>query len=266
MHISNYEKMIESTVAIVLGYLPKVAGAILIWIVGNWVINRISRLISRTMEARDFDISLRGFLKSLFSVTLKVLLLFTIAGMLGIETTSFVTILGAAGLAVGLALQGSLSNFAGGVLILIFKPFKVGDTIDAQGKIGKVQEIQIFNTILLTSDNKSVIVPNGPLSNGTIVNVSKEGILGFDIKVDLDPRVDFDMVRTLLMPILEADERIEKPKVALTKLSPATTVSIEGVTVTEMQSAVVGELNIKIKRVLHSNNIAIAEGNRVTTN
>ncbi|HTF81821.1 MAG TPA: mechanosensitive ion channel domain-containing protein [Cytophagales bacterium] len=263
MIIENYNKALEGAVVALLTYLPKVAGAILIGIVGNWVINRITRIFSRAMEARQFDISLRGFLKSLVAVTLKVLLLFSIAGMLGIETTSFVTILGAAGLAVGLALQGSLSNFAGGVLILIFKPFKVGDTIDAQGKVGKVQEIQIFNTILLTSDNKAVIVPNGPLSNGTIVNISREGILGFDIKVDIETNADFEAVRALILPILESDQRISKPKILLTKLSPASTISIEGVTGTEVQSTVVSDLNVKIKRILQTHGIAIAQFSRI---
>lgn len=257
MHISNYEKMLESTVAIVLGYLPKVAGAILVWIVGNWIINRITRIFAKAMEVRELDISLRGFLKSLISVTLKVLLLFSIAGMLGLETTSFVTILGAAGLAVGLALQGSLSNFAGGVLILIFKPFKVGDTIDAQGKIGKVQEIQIFNTIMLTTDNKAVIVPNGPLSNGTIVNISREGTLGFDIKIEIDSKIDYDRVKSLIIQILEADERISSPKIVLFKIGKNITISIEGVTSTDAQVEVIGDLNVKIKNTLYSNGIEL---------
>lgn len=255
--MKSYDIMIANTFNTIVNYMPKVAGAILVWIVGNWIINRITRIFAKAMEVRELDISLRGFLKSLIAVTLKVLLLFSIAGMLGLETTSFVTILGAAGLAVGLALQGSLSNFAGGVLILIFKPFKVGDTIDAQGKIGKVQEIQIFNTIMLTTDNKAVIVPNGPLSNGTIVNVSREGTLVFDIKIDIDSKTDYDHVRALIMQILETDERISNPRIVLSKIGKNMTISIEGITVADAQIDVVNDLNHRIKTVLHSNEIEL---------
>lgn len=255
--MKSYDIMIANTFNTIVNYMPKVAGAILVWIVGNWIINRITRIFAKAMEVRELDISLRGFLKSLIAVTLKVLLLFSIAGMLGLETTSFVTILGAAGLAVGLALQGSLSNFAGGVLILIFKPFKVGDTIDAQGKIGKVQEIQIFNTIMLTTDNKAVIVPNGPLSNGTIVNVSREGTLVFDIKIDIDSKTDYDHVRALIMKILETDERISNPRIVLSKIGKNMTISIEGITVADAQIDVVNDLNHRIKTVLHSNEIEL---------
>lgn len=255
--MKSYDQMIANTFNTVVNYMPKVAGAILIWVIGNWVINRITRIFAKAMEVKDLDISLRGFLKSLISVTLKVLLLFSIAGMLGLETTSFVTILGAAGLAVGLALQGSLSNFAGGVLILIFKPFKVGDTIDAQGKIGKVQEIQIFNTIMLTIDNKAVIVPNGPLSNGTIVNISREGTLVFDIKIDIDSKTDYEQVKSMILQILEADERITHPKIVLSKIGKNMTISIEGVTVSEAQIDVINDLNHSIKTALHNSQIEL---------
>ncbi|HQQ95182.1 MAG TPA: mechanosensitive ion channel, partial [Bacteroidia bacterium] len=159
----------------ILAFAPRLVMAAVILLLGLWLIRRIARLATKAMEKRDLDVSLRGFLRSLISIGLKIVLIVTVAGMIGIGTTSFVTILGAAGLAVGLALQGSLSNFAGGVLILIFKPFKVGDTIEASGQSGEVTEIQIFNTILLTADHRTVILPNGPLSNGTIVNISRQG-------------------------------------------------------------------------------------------
>lgn len=156
-------------------YLPKLFMALLVLVVGLWLINRLSLIARRAMEKRELDPSLRTFLRSFLSIGLKIILIVTVAGMVGIGTTSFVTVLGAAGLAVGLALQGSLSNFAGGILILIFKPFRVGDTIEAQGHTGRVLEIQIFNTILQTPDRRTVILPNGALSNNTIVNHSKIG-------------------------------------------------------------------------------------------
>src|SRR4051812_20556651 len=167
----------------VIDYTPNVISALAVLILGMWLINRIARLAEKAMQKRHMEVSLCTFLKSLISIGLKIILIVTVAGMLGIGTASFVTILGAAGLAVGLALQGSLSNFAGGVLILIFKPFRVGDSIEAQGQTGEVREIQIFNTILLTGENRTVILPNGPLSNGTIVNNTRHGNIRLELNV-----------------------------------------------------------------------------------
>ncbi|RQV96726.1 mechanosensitive ion channel family protein, partial [bacterium] len=146
---------------------PKLVTAILVLLIGLWIIKAVVKVVNRLMDRRDVDISLRGFLKSLLSISLKILLLITVAGMLGVETTSFIALVGAAGLAIGLALQGSLANLAGGVLILIFKPYKVGDWIEAQGHAGSVHSIQIFNTVLKSPDNKTILIPNGPLAGGS---------------------------------------------------------------------------------------------------
>lgn len=173
----NIEMQIARFISFLVEFTPRLIGAFLVLFIGLWLIKRLAKIASKAMDKRDLDVSLRTFLLSLLSVGLKVILIVTVAGMIGIGTTSFVTILGAAGLAIGLALQGSLSNFAGGVLLLIFKPYKVGDTIETQGQIGKVTEIQVFNTLLLTSDLKTIILPNGAVSNGTIVNYSKNGVL-----------------------------------------------------------------------------------------
>ena len=191
-------------------YAPMVIGALVVFVVGLWVTNWVTNLASKAMMRRNLDISLQSFLTSLLSVCLKVLLLITVAGMLGIQTTSFVAILGAAGLAVGLALQGSLSNFAGGVLTLVFKPFKVGDLIEAQGQTGVVQEIQIFNTILLTPENKTVILPNGAVSNGTIINYSRHGNLRVDMMIAVAPDNDIAKVRTVIMEVFAANEKVLK--------------------------------------------------------
>ncbi len=138
------------------------------------VIKSISKALTKLMDKRDIDNSLKPFLKSLVNILLKVLLGISVLGMLGVQMTSFIAILGAAGLAVGLALSGTLQNFAGGVIILLFKPYKVGDFVDTQGYTGTVKEIQIFNTILKTPDNKTVIIPNGDLSKGAMTNYSTE--------------------------------------------------------------------------------------------
>jgi small conductance mechanosensitive channel len=201
---------IKQAVSGLVEYAPKALSAIIVLIIGMWLIKRIAIISEKSMVKRDLEISLRTFLKSLISIGLKIILIVTVAGMLGIGTASFVTILGAAGLAVGLALQGSLSNFAGGVLILIFKPFKVGDGIEAQGQSGEVKEIQIFNTILLTGDHKTIILPNGPLSNGAIVNTTRYGNLRIDLPLNVSHDNDIKKVKQIIYSVLELNDKIIK--------------------------------------------------------
>ncbi|WP_245594750.1 mechanosensitive ion channel family protein [Flavobacterium limnosediminis] len=189
---------------------PKLLGAILVFIIGLYLINTVSRLISKGLIKRGLDVSLQSFLGSLVSVGLKILLLISVAGMLGIQTTSFVAVIGALGLAVGLALQGSLANFAGGVLLLVFKPFKVGDVIESGGQTGSVQEIQIFNTILLTPENKTVILANGGVSNSTIINYSRHGNLRVDITMAVAPDSDIEKARGIAMQAIEANRFVLK--------------------------------------------------------
>ncbi len=189
-------------------FAPKVAIAIVTLIIGLWLIKRLSSLIMKAMIKRDINISLQLFLRSLVSVGLKVILFVNVAGILGFQSSSLVAILGAAGLAIGLALQGSLSNFAGGVLILIFKPFKVGDIIEAQGVRGEVTEIQIFNTILLMPDLQTVILPNGVLSNGTIINFSKNGVVRVDLNLKISGVHNFEEVKTNTLQVLKTNSDI----------------------------------------------------------
>ncbi|POY35252.1 mechanosensitive ion channel protein [Solitalea longa] len=189
---------------------PKVIGALLVFIIGLYLINMVARLVSTGLRKRGIDVSLQSFLGSLVSIGLKILLLITVAGMIGIQTTSFVAVIGALGLAVGLALQGSLANFAGGVLILVFKPFKVGDFIESGGQTGNVLEIQIFNTILLTPENKTVILANGAVSNGTIINYSRHGNLRVDITMAVAPDNDIEKVRTVALQAIEANKFVLK--------------------------------------------------------
>lgn len=214
----NYRALV---VTWAMTYGVKIAGAIIVFIIGLYVANWITRMVTRGMRKRNFDISLQSFLGSMISVGLKVLLLVTVAGMLGIQTTSFVAVIGAMGLAVGLALQGSLANFAGGVLMLVFKPFKVGDLIESQGQTGVVHEIQIFNTILLTPENKTVILANGAVSNGTIVNYSKQGTLRVDISMAVAPDNDYQKVRKVAEELMLAHPLVLKdpaPSVNIQKI------------------------------------------------
>lgn len=203
-------------------YAPKLVIAIIVLIIGFWLIKQLTKLSERSMKRRDVDVSLRTFLKSLTAIGLKVVLLITVAGMVGIQTTSLVTILGAAGLAIGLALQGSLSNFAGGVLVLVFKPYKVGDTIEVLGQKGEVREIQIFNTIMLTADNRTVILPNGSVSNSLIVNQSKQGMLRAVFELNISNEFDAERVRKIILEIINLDKRVislpTEPTVIVTKI------------------------------------------------
>jgi small conductance mechanosensitive channel len=200
------EKMLQ----VGINYLPKLLIGIVVLIVGWWLINRLVKFAAMAMRKKNMDPSLNTFLHSCISIGLRILLLVTVAGMIGIHTTSLVAMLGAIGLAIGLALQGSLSNFAGGALILTFKPFKVGDIIESGSHIGEVKEIQIFNTVLLTTENKTVFIPNGVLSNGIIVNYTVSGSIRGEVIFALSSEVDTDKVKGIVEEILKKDMRIHK--------------------------------------------------------
>jgi small conductance mechanosensitive channel len=218
----NTETIKNEVMTIALEYGPKIIGAIIVWIVGGIIIKWIMKLISNLMEKRQLDNSLKPFLKSLTSVLLKTLLAITVLGMLGIEMTSFIAILGAAGLAIGMALSGTLQNLAGGVMLLIFKPFKVGDFIEAQGYSGVVKEIQIFNTIITTGDNKTIIIPNGGLSTSSMVNYSTLPTRRVDWTFGIGYGDDVDKAKDVLKKLLSEDARILKdpePFIAVSALA-----------------------------------------------
>jgi small conductance mechanosensitive channel len=191
-----------------LEYAPKLALAIITLLLGLWIISGISKLIKLSMERSKVDPTLIPFMCSLVSWGLKVLLFISVASMIGIATTSFIAVLGAAGLAIGLALQGSLANFAGGVLVMIFKPYKVGDLIESQGHLGVVKEVQIFNTILISPQSKQVIIPNGATSNGSIVNYTVEGKIRVDLCVGVSYDADIDKTKEVLMDVLVANDKV----------------------------------------------------------
>jgi len=225
--VSQLSIYTERLTSLVVLYLPRLLSALVLLVVGWWAIGWASRLVSAAVA--HFDVSLRAFLTSLFSIALKVLLLVSAAGMAGFETTSFVAILGAAGLAVGLALQGTLANFAGGVLILIFKPFTVGDVIESQGKSGTVQAIQIFNTLLLTPQGDTVILPNGATSNGVIVNKAHPQRALVDMQLELDSTIDLDDLRRRALPLLAHEAQVlaePAPQVVLVSLKPGATMMV----------------------------------------
>lgn len=181
--ITTVESYADTFINVLIDYSPAVISAVLILVIGLWVISMLKKVTHNILTKKKLDATLVNFLSDLMTWALKALLFVTVISRLGIETSSFVAILGAAGLAIGLALQGSLANFAGGVLIILFKPFKVNDVIEAQGVIGKVKEIQIFVTQLSTADNQTIFVPNGALSNGNITNYTLSGTRRVDLVI-----------------------------------------------------------------------------------
>ncbi|MFW5702175.1 MAG: mechanosensitive ion channel family protein, partial [Bacteroidota bacterium] len=189
-------------------WLPSLAAGILIIIVGWIFAGFLAKLSDKLMQKREVDVSLRHFLHALISISLKVLVMISAISTVGIETTSFIAVIGAMGLAVGLALQGSLANFAGGVLILIIKPFKVGEFIVTSSHMGSVHEISIFNTTLKTPDNATVIIPNGQLANSAITNYSREDKRRHDLVFGIGYSDDLENAMAILQSMLEADERI----------------------------------------------------------
>ncbi len=188
-------------------YVPKILLALTVLLVGLWAINRVLKMTSRGLARSRTEPTLARFLESLVGIGLKALLIISVISMIGVETTSFIALLGAAGLAVGLALQGSLANFAGGVLVLMFRPYKVGDYIQAQGVSGTVTDIQIFNTILNTPDNVRIVVPNGTISNGIVTNYSAEPTRRVDFVFGIGYGDDIGHARQVIANVIAADER-----------------------------------------------------------
>jgi len=204
----NLDEILEKLIDFASTYGIKVIGAILIWIIGSWVIKKIIKGIKKVMVKRDYDESLQKFLLNLVNWILKILLVVVILGKLGVETTSFAAILAAAGLAIGLALQGSLGNFAGGVLLMIFKPIKIGDLIEAQGEVGVVKEIEIFTTKLTGLSNREIIIPNGALSNGNIINYTTEGTRRVDLVFGVSYDADIKQTKDVLMNVLTSNSKV----------------------------------------------------------
>jgi small conductance mechanosensitive channel len=215
---------------VLIDYSPKLISAFLILFIGLYAIRLINRIIRKVMVKRNLDPTLTKFLADILLWALRVLLFVTFISKLGIETSSFVAILGAMGLAVGLSLQGSLSNFAGGMLIIVFKPFKVGDTIEAQGVIATVLEIQIFVTKLLTGNNQTVFIPNGALSNGNIINYSMQGERKADLTFAVSYDSDIKKTKDILLDVL-----IKNPKVLKT---PTPEVFVKNLTASAVEFAV----------------------------
>lgn len=209
VNLNQVNSYADKAMDMALEYGPKLLLAIFTLIIGLWIIKILTRSVRKMMQKKEIDPSLNSFILSLFSNLLKVLLVISVAGMIGIQMTSFIAILGAAGLAVGMALSGTLQNFAGGVMLLVFKPYKVGDYVEMQGYAGTVKEIQIFHTVMLTPDNVTIIIPNSPISTGALKNYSAQERRRVDFLFGIGYDDDIDQAKAVLFRLIKADSRIQ---------------------------------------------------------
>ena len=205
---SKVQILIQQLIDWGVGAGGRIIGAIIIFVVGRFLVSFIKKLLAKILSKRQIEPSIQSFVKSLVNILLTILLIIAVIGKLGVETTSFAALLASAGVAIGMALSGNLQNFAGGLIVLLFRPFKVGDWIESQGVSGTVREIQIFHTILTTADNKVIYIPNGALSSGTVTNYSRENTRRVDWIIGVEYGENYDKVESTVRRILAADKRI----------------------------------------------------------
>jgi len=204
----NIDKIVETVSLYASTYALKIVAAIIILLIGKWVSRKISRLVSKLLKKNDIDVTLINFLENITYYTLLVVVVIAALGQLGINTTSFLTIVGAAGLAIGLALKDSLSNFASGVMLILFRPFRIGDVVNAGGVLGKVDSITIFNTILNTPDNQRVIIPNSSITSGVITNITANPTRRVDLVMGIGYDDDIKKAKGIMEQIIKDDDRI----------------------------------------------------------
>jgi len=256
--------------AMAIDYAPKLIGAILCYIIGSWVIGKINSIFRKVLTGRKFDPSLQKFLLSVVKVMLTLLLFLAIAGMIGVDITGFAALLAGAGLAIGAALNGSLGNLAGGVMLMIFKPFKINDMIEAQGMTGVVQEIGIFNTTILSSENKTIMIPNGALSTGVITNYTTHGNLRVDLNMAVALDVDIDKARAIAVAAMLSHPKVLQsptPEVSVLKVGDGmTSLAIRPYTVQADYWNVYFGVQELVKKAFDANGIAGPIPTRVLIN
>ncbi len=208
--MEEMDKLITTTTELGIEWAPRLATALIVLLVGLWLVRLIDKGVHRFFTRKAYDPALESFLASLISIALKIMLVITVVSMLGVQMTSFIALLGAAGLAIGMALSGTLQNFAGSIMLMIFKPYKLGDMIETQGHTGRVDQINIFNTILKTADKRTIIIPNGPVSSDSIVNYTDQGSRRAEIVVGIGYDDDIDKAKQVIRDVLARDERIFK--------------------------------------------------------
>ncbi len=265
--MQELDSIIEKLLNFVLHFGPKMLFAILFLLVGFWLIKKMVSGLDKLMSKSNYDLTLQRFFHSIISWSLKIVLLLIVASTLGIDITTFAAVVAAAGLAVSLALQGSLSNFAGGVLIMLFKPFRVGDLVETQGLIGHVKEIDIFKTQLVSLDNKRLIIPNGTLANGDITNYTVEGKIRVDLEIGVSYDSDIDHVKASLLKMMSENPLVLKHPEPFVGVSQYADSSIQFVVRPYCQPEnywqVYFEINESIKHTLDKENIQIPFPHRV---
>jgi len=251
-------------------YAPKVLGAIVFYVIGTFIIGRIAAVTRRVLSARHYDPSLLTFLVSFIKIGLSILLLISIFGILGVDTTAFAALIVGAGVAIGSALNGTLGNFAGGVMMLIFKPFKVGDIIEAQGIAGTVIEQGVFATTVLTPENKTVILPNGPLSTGVITNFNTHGSLRVDLTFAISPDASIDKAREVAIAAMKEHPKVLEtpaPDVAVAKVGDGmVTLAVRPYTTQADYWDVYFGVQERVKKAFDANNVAAPIPHRVIIN
>jgi small conductance mechanosensitive channel len=261
MDLSSFNQYFAQFGDLVIAYGATVLLAIVFLIVGLWVIKRILKVIGKTMNKHEVEESLQPFLMTLIGALLKLMLIISVISMLGVEMTSFIAVLGAAGLAIGLALQGSLANFAGGVLILLLKPFKVGDFIDTGSHSGTVREIQIFYTYITTTSNQEIIVPNGDLSNNAVTNFSFHDKRRIDFTFGIGYSDNIDQAKDILMELITSEENVMKdpaPVVFIENLNDSSVdFRVRAWSLNSDYWAIVNSMSEKVKKSFDSEGISI---------
>jgi len=257
----DYQKYRDVLTTFFVSYGIKFIGAFLILVIGLWIIRQLINFINAQMIKHDVDPSLRPFLRNILNIGLRILLILAVISQLGMALTSIVAVLGSAGLAIGLALQGSLSNFAGGVLLLAVKPFRVGDNIEAQGVSGNVCMINILHTIIKTADNKTIYLPNGPLASGTITNLDMETNRRAEVRITVQYENDIDQAKKLIRDILSQDDRILQepaPQVVSENTETGIVIITRVWALRQHIGGITNDLHDLIRSAFAQNNISIA--------
>ncbi|MEZ5055733.1 MAG: mechanosensitive ion channel [Saprospiraceae bacterium] len=260
--MGDVNKYLDKVIDLAIEFGPKLVMAILVLFIGFWLIKKVRKITQLSLEKANFNVEIVSFLVSLLDIALKVFLLLTVAGMVGIETASLIGVLAAAGFAVGLALQGSLSNFAAGILILIFKPYKVGDWVEVQEKFGKVEEVQIFNTIIGTPGQKTLIIPNGQVIDGIVTNFSQKGHIRVELEVTMPYEESFPKVEKILKETVLKHPMVlnnPEPEIGiLTFDSHSIILSVRPYCEPDNYWTVVYDVNKAVKQAFHEQNIKVA--------
>lgn len=252
----------EKIGTMVIDFAPKLGLALVVLWAGFKIVNKLAAIVGKALDKAGISDNIRPFLTSILGISLKVLIIFSVAGIIGIETASFVAVLAAAGFAIGLSLQGSLSNFAAGIIILIFKPYKVGDWIEVQEKFGKVEEIQIFNTTIVTPGSKTLIIPNGQVVESIVTNYSKKGFIRMELQVTMPYAENFPQVKQIILDALKTIPKIlqePEPEVGIeTYESHSIILAVRPYVSPDDFWEVRFETYEKIKTAFHDHNIKVA--------